>query len=265
MQEKQITIVLGMLSFLGTAALLTGLGAALVATWMIGEERLSRGLTAVSGWAFGGRGLAAKVFATALLLAGGYVAVLLSASLASHTYVLGLGEEKYFCEIDCHVAYAVVGVEKTKLLGEGANSQTATGTFYVVTIRTRFDENTISSHRGDSPLAPSPRVVTLVDDQGRRYDVSAAGEQALAQSLGTGKPMTEPLRPGESYTTQVVFDLPPGARNPRLLIESPTNPRWIGFLLIGDEGSLFHKKVFLGLESSSGSLLPILSKGPARL
>ena len=232
---------------------------------MIGEKRLSRGLTVVSGWAFGGRGLATKVFATTLLLASGYLAVLLSASFASHSYVLGLGQEKYFCEIDCHIAYAVMGVEKTKLLGDGANSQTAAGTFYVVTIRTRFDEHTISPHRGDSPLAPSPRVVTLVDDQGRRYDVSTRGEQALAQSLCTGKPMTEPLRPGESFTTHVVFDLPPGARNPRLLIESPTYPSWIGLLLIGDEGSLFHKKVFLGLESRSGSLSPILPKDPARL
>jgi hypothetical protein len=33
----------------------------------------------------------------------------------------------------------------------------------------------------------------------------------------------------------------------RLLIESPTQPGWIGKVLIGDENSVFHKHVFLAL------------------
>jgi len=59
--------------------------------------------------------------------------------------------------------------------------------------------------------------------------------------------MTQALRPSESYTTQLVFDLPPGARKPRLLIASPTNPAWVGLLLVGEENGLLHKKVFFCL------------------
>ncbi len=245
MEWKQTMTVFSALSFLGTTALLASAGVALAATWAIGEQRLSRGATTISQWAFGGRGLKAKIAPAAMVLAGGYLLVLLGASFASHTWTLGPGEEEYFCEVDCHIAYSVTGVAQIKTLGAGA--VTAGGTFYVVTVRTRFDEHTISRHRGNAWLVPSPRALMMVDDDGREYPVSAAGEAALAKGGGAGTSMTQPLRPGDSYMTQIVFDLPHDARHPRLLISSPTNPTWIGRLLIGDENSLFHKKVFFRL------------------
>lgn len=247
MEWKQAITAFSVLSFLGSVALLASAGVAFVATWAIGEQRLSRGAATISQWVFSGRGLKAKIAAAAMVLTGGYLLVLLGASFASHTWTLGPGEEKYFCEVDCHIAYSVAGVAQTKTLGAGANAMTAGGTFYVVTIRTRFDERTISPRRGNAPLAPSPRALTMVDDNSREYPASAAGEAALANGGGAGTPMTQPLRPGESYTTQIVFDLPDDARHPRLLISSPTNPTWIGSLLIGDENSLLHKKVFFRL------------------
>ena len=48
--------------------------------------------------------------------AGAYVVLLLGASLASLELVLDLGEPKYFCEIDCHIAYSVEYVTTTKAL-----------------------------------------------------------------------------------------------------------------------------------------------------
>ena len=93
--------------------------------------------------------------------------MLLTASATSHEWSLAPGEEKYFCEIDCHLAYSVAGVEQMKTIAGGETKQTAAGTLYLVTVRTRFDEHTISPHRGDGPLFPSPREVKLVDDQGR--------------------------------------------------------------------------------------------------
>ena len=51
--------------------------------------------------------------------------------------------------------------------------------------------------------------------------------------------MSTPLRPGESYTTTVVFDLPPDVKNPTLLINEG---EWITQLVIGHENSLLHQK-----------------------
>ncbi len=247
MQSKQAAAIFQALAFLGTVGALLASAAVIAGATLIGEERLGRWITFGSGWIFGGRGLARKVLVAALVLVAGYSAALFGASFASHEWMLPPGEEKYFCEIDCHLAYSVVNVEKTKTFGARGSVIPAQGEFYVVTVRTRFDEKTISPHRGNSPLEPSPRVVAIVDEQGRHYNISAEGQQALDAAQRSGTPLTTPLRPGESYTTKLVFDLPSGARNPRLLIESPTNPKWLGRVLIGDEDSLFHKKVFLRL------------------
>lgn len=247
MQFKQMAEIFQVLAFLGTIAALAASAAVIVAAKSIREDRLARWVSFGSGWLFGGRGLARKVLVAVLVLAAGYSTVLFGASFASHEWTLGPGQEKYFCEIDCHLAYSVVGIEKMKILASAGSPIAAQGDFYVVTVRARFDEATISPHRGNGPLEPSPRVVTIADDQGRQYNISAEAQHALDAAQQSGTPLTTPLRPGESYVTRLVFDLPSDARNPRLLISSPTVPPWFGRILIGDEQSFFHKKVFLRL------------------
>lgn len=248
MAAKQMIAIFGALAFLGTFLLVVATGGALILVKALGEERLTRWAGATSSWLFGGRGLARKIMIVAAILLVGYGATLVGASTVSHRWDLAPGQEKYFCETDCHLAYSIVGVEKTKTVGAGASRENAAGIFYVVNVRTRFDERTISSTRGDSPLTPSPRQVTLVDRQGREYLVSPGAQGALQSALGNKwTPMTQPLRPGESYSTQLVFDLPPDAQNLSLLIVSPTEPRWIGSVIIGDEGSILHKKIYLRL------------------
>jgi hypothetical protein len=182
--------------------------------------------------------------AAALAGAGIYGLLLLTASLASRERVLGPGEQKYFCEVDCHVAYSVTEVTTTKTLGAGPHQATAAGTFHVVKVKTWFDERTISRHRGNGPLTPNLRRVAVVDAQGRAYEPSPGGTGALAQAEGVGTPLTQPLRPGESYATRLVFDLPTEARSPRLLI---TDSDGVAHLLIGHEASPFHKKIYFGL------------------
>jgi hypothetical protein len=168
-----------------------------------------------------------------------YFGLALVFSLASSGRVLARGEEKYFCEVDCHLAYSVTDVSRAKTLGEGPGAATAGGEFYVVAVRTRFDETTISPHRGNGLLHPNPRGLTVYDEQGRAYPLSEEGERALASFGGTGTPLDTPLRPGEAYTTRFVFDLPADARSPVLLInESDLPTRFI----IGHENSLLHKK-----------------------
>jgi hypothetical protein len=168
-----------------------------------------------------------------------YGGLLLVFALASTERVLARGAEKHFCEIDCHLAYSVADVRLARTLGPAARPATARGVFYVVTVKTRFDEQTIAPWRGNQPLMPNSRVATVLDADGREYEVAPAGRRALELTEGTGMPFKTPLRPGESYTTELVFDLPADVRAPRLLIrEGATVTRFI----IGHENSPLHAK-----------------------
>src|SRR5260370_21830921 len=53
----------------------------------------------------------------ALVIALGYFMLLAGISLASREEVLPPGGWKYFCEIDCHLAYSLVGAQTTATLG----------------------------------------------------------------------------------------------------------------------------------------------------
>jgi hypothetical protein len=83
----------------------------------------------------------------ALTLISCYLLVLLAFSLVSREKVLAFGVEKHFCELDCHLAYSITNVGKTKTVGLPPNEVTAHGIFYVVAIRTRFDEYAAKTFR----------------------------------------------------------------------------------------------------------------------
>jgi len=173
------------------------------------------------------------------LVAGIYLVVLLIFSFASSEKVLARGEEKHFCEIDCHLAYSVLDVRETRTLGEAPNQISARGVFRIVTIKTRFDEDTISSTRGNALLYPNSRVVTVSDENGNQYFPSAEAQSVLEKSRAAGTAMTIPLRPGETYSTTLVFDLPANIKGPTLLIREG---ELVTHLVIGHENSPLHKK-----------------------
>lgn len=181
-----------------------------------------------------------KVVVSAVaVVAAIYIGFLLLFSFTSSETVLARGQEKHFCEMDCHLAYSILDVRQTKTLGNGPNQSTADGLYHIVTIKTRFDENTISSTRGNGTLTPNSRLATLVDAQGRRYWSSESGAKALAQTEDPGTPFTEALRPGEMYTTKLVFDLPADVANTTLLLNEGA---WLTRFIIGHENSPLHKK-----------------------
>jgi hypothetical protein len=159
------------------------------------------------------------------------------------------GEEKYFCEIDCHLAYSVAGVERRRTVGVGPSAAAARGEFYVVTLRTRFDEQTVSPRRGDAPLRPNPRAVLVYDERGEAHAPSPEGQRALELAGEAGLPLDSPLRPGEAYTTRLVFDLPasdaPARDSALLLNESSLPTRFI----IGHENSPLHGRTKFRLGS----------------
>ena len=185
------------------------------------------------------RGRAKFVVLVMLVIVGAYLGAILIFSLLSHERVLARGEEKHFCEIDCHLAYSVANTRQSKTLGNPPSQSTAQGTFTVVTIKTRFDETTISPTRGSGLLYPNSRVLTLVDERGNKYSPSTEGQRALDLAENGGTPLTTPLKPGGSYTTEVVFDLPPDVKAATLLVNEG---EWETHLVIGHENSPLHRQ-----------------------
>ncbi len=216
------------MAFLGTFAALSLAGVVLVVLLLLRRFEAAR-----------------KVLLGALVWAGAYAGVLLGFSLASSEKILAAGEWKYFCEVDCHLAYSVVEVTTSKTLGEPPQQATAQGTFYVVTVKMWFDERTISSTRGNFPLTPPRRRLNVVDDQGRSHSYSLAGQAALESGQSQPACLRQPLRPGESCTAALVFDLPTPSANPRLLLTTADEIAWF---VIGHESSFFHKKILFRLE-----------------
>ena len=176
------------------------------------------------------RARARVVLAAMLLIAGAYAAAILVFSFASHEKVLARGEEKHFCELDCHLAYSIANVTEARTLSDAPNQAPAQGVYTIVTLKTRFDETTIAPWRGNGLLNPNSRVLTLIDDRGNRY----------GPTIQTGTPLATPLRPGESYTTEVAFDLPADAKPATLLVNEAA---WETHLVIGHENSPLHKRV----------------------
>jgi hypothetical protein len=157
---------------------------------------------------------------------GAYALLFLVAALTSRDRELAPGEEKHICEVDCHLAYSVAGVKTEPTPG---------GTRYTVTVKVRFDEATISSRRPkDASLTPNSRYVALVDAEGRRYAGSTDG-------------LRRPLIPGESYMTDLVFDVPAGAQGLRLILR---NNDFETHFVIGHENSMGHGRTTFRLAAS---------------
>jgi len=177
-----------------------------------------------------------------------YAGLLVALSLSSRDRVLSARGRKYFCEIDCHVAYSLVSAERTRTVGAGKDAVvSAAGTFVVARVRTWFDPTTIGPMRGNASLTPNPRTAWLVDRQGRRYEVAAAATKAyeLARPPGSLSPFSKPLVPGESYESAVVFGGPATAAGLRLFVGDPPG---VENALLGHENSPLHGKVYFALE-----------------
>jgi hypothetical protein len=212
----------GVLVFLGTGFVIFVLGAGLIYS-IIRKKFLLTRVTLV--------GMAAIV--------GVYLIIMLGFSFASNEKVLARGQEKHFCEIDCHLAYSITDVRQTKTLGEATGQVAAGGMFSLITIKTRFDETTTSLNRENGLLYPNSRVVAVIDEGGKKYFPSPEGQHALERSQAAGRPLTDPLRPGDTYLTTLVFDLPPDIRNPTLMVREG---ELVTHFVIGHENSPLHKK-----------------------
>src|SRR6184192_3388618 len=78
----------------------------------------------------------AKIVLVAMAaVCGLYLAAILIFSIGSHEKLLARGEEKHFCELDCHLAYSIVNTQQAGSIGQGARRLVAQGQFTVVTIQ----------------------------------------------------------------------------------------------------------------------------------
>jgi hypothetical protein len=140
--------VLGFLAAIG--GLFLAVASALI-FWFARKPRFARITTIVAG-------VAAVV----------YITLLLSFSAASHETALAHGQEKYFCEIDCHLAYSVL------------DAHTQPDGHLVVTLRTRFDETTTSPNR--------PKTLRLL-----RPCAKSASSTARATSMSPSQRQAPPF------------------------------------------------------------------------
>ncbi len=229
----------GVLAFLGTGLLILLAALALVGSLVARKFRFAK-----------------FVLIAMLVISGLYLAALLAFSRTGRENVLARGEEKHFCEIDCHLAYSIANVRQTKTLGNAPNQSTAQGVYTIVTMKTRFDETTIAPWRGNGLLYPNSRVLTLVDERGNKHPPANAAPPALDASQASSTPLTAPLRPGESYTTEIVFDLPADVKTATLLINEG---EFVTRFIIGHENSFLHGKTRFRLDQSAA---PIARSSP---
>jgi hypothetical protein len=219
------------LAFLGCGFLLA-VSVLLLVGGLIGKSRAVLRL----GWISG------------LVLLLGYSGILLGLSLLSREVVLPMGGWKYFCELDCHVANSVSDMRIIASAGPEMAQVAGNGKFVVIQLKTWFDPATISAHRGNGPLTPNGRVVRLEDASGCFYEQSAREDAVLATLGLASTPLRTALRPGESYVSYLVFEVPANAGGFRLLLTSADE---VNALLWGDENSLWHKKISFSLEPES--------------
>jgi hypothetical protein len=191
-----------------------------------------------------GQHMASAGIGAGIVLAS-YCAVLLGFSLFSRDVDLSAGMKKFFCEIDCHLAYQVDGVSTEKAVGGESDQIVSTGEFMVVELRTWFDPSTISPKRGNSLLTPNGREAIVTDNEGHGFRPSPQGDKVLEAERRHSTPLTTPLRPGESYTSYLVFEVPARAQGLRLWLRSDDE---VGAVLWGNERSPLHGKVRFRLD-----------------
>jgi hypothetical protein len=170
-----------------------------------------------------------------------YGAMLLGLSLSSSETNVPRGAWKYFCEIDCHIAYAVEDVKIARSVGPESRPIGTTGKFVIVQLKTWFDPSTTSPHRGDAPLTPNGRRAVLLDGAGRKFDEFSNAESVLTAAGLQSSPLRTALRPGETYVSYLVFEVPADSSGLRLLLTSADEET---FLIWGHENSPLHKKAY---------------------
>jgi hypothetical protein len=159
---------------------------------------------------------------TALVVAGViglYFAALVITSLTSQSAALPLNQNKCFDEW----CAAITNIVPARAADGNQD--------YVVTVRIS------NTGRGRAQRPDTPRVY-LVDAGQTAYDVSPAAQSAFQSRNGPQPALNQLIQAGTSFTTSMVFRLPAQAKANVVITEGG----WPTYLIIGDEGSLWHRQ-----------------------
>ena len=146
-----------------------------------------------------------------------------------------VGEPLPFCGfyLDCHMSAAVLGVERAKSLGVPPYVMDTRGAFHIVTVR-------IANSARRATLSLGAPTAWVEGISGERFLPSPLTDSIGRTTIGAAPALNQPVPPGGSFTTTLVFDLPPASQPYRLhLAESGIPDRFLERLLLGDSDALF--------------------------
>ena len=161
-----------------------------------------------------------------------YAITLIVVSLVSPKKVLEMGAVRCFDEW----CITVTSASRQPSIGDVP----ATGIFYVVTVR-------VSSRSRGRRQRESDVCPYLTDSQGRRFDVSPLGQQALQRKGLAGEPVTSFVDPGDSFDSRLAYDVPQDATDVGFV---KTGCGWLPNPIIGDSGSFLHRPTTVRLGTS---------------
>jgi hypothetical protein len=170
---------------------------------------------------------------------GFYIIIFLVSSVYSEEKTLVLNEPKSYCGFyfDCHLHTSVVDLRKTKTIGD----KTANGEFYIVKVK-------VFSDAKREHLQLIEMQAKVIDEQKREFRRDAKAEKFL----GAQPEFEKAIAPTETFTKEIVFDIPADAKNPRLDLKDGYGiDNYIEAILVGDEDSFWHKRQFFKLEEQT--------------
>jgi hypothetical protein len=173
---------------------------------------------------------AGRTSAWLLMFIAAYMLVLAGFSIAEPRQEVAIGTPQCFDDW-------CITVEATSRQ-DAIGTTRASGTFCVATVR-------VSSRAKGRPQRETDVRVYLLDDRGRRFDVSPTGQRALEQQGLAGSPLTSFVDAGGFFESRLAFDVPRDVRQLNLV---KTSWGWFPFrLIIGDPQSWLHRPTVVPL------------------
>lgn len=112
---------------------------------------------------------------------------------------------------DGDLAFTVTKVDTASSLGNSYTKKNAQGLFYVITLKVE--------NKGKETKTVDSSMITLTDNQGRKFDRSIEGQTAKGLAQGNVDLFLQQVQPSLSVTGDIIFDIPKDAAGLKLLVK----------------------------------------------